>query len=125
MEKLHLKHYRQETGKTQAVCAKELGITSVYYSDIEREVKLPSPSLAIKIEAWSNNKIKRSVLRPDLWGHMQTIPCTGIKVCRLACEPDCGVRCPGYQPDEDAEAERVRELMEQVDRLKEGCRERR
>jgi len=50
---------------------------------------------------------------------MQSISCRGKKVCLLA-DYQCGVQCPGYKPDEDAEADRVRELMEQVNRLKEG-----
>jgi hypothetical protein len=48
---------------------------------------------------------------------MQSIPCRGIKVCRLA-DYQCGVQCPGYKPDEDVEAERVRELMGQVSTIK-------
>jgi DNA-binding transcriptional regulator YdaS (Cro superfamily) len=55
-------------GKTQATCASELGITVVYFGDLERGVFRPGPALAIKIEKWSNGGITRAELRPDLWG---------------------------------------------------------
>ena len=67
MEKIDIKTYRQSISKTQATCAKELGITVVYFSDLERGQNRPSPTLAIKIEGWSKYNIDRATLRPDLW----------------------------------------------------------
>ena len=54
-------------GKTQATCAKELGITTVYFSDLERGKFKPGPPLAVKIEKWSEYNIDLSILRPDIW----------------------------------------------------------
>ena len=67
MEKIDIKKYRQSMGKTQATCAKELGITVVYFSDLERGIFQPGPPLAVRIEQWSEYNIDRSTLRPDLW----------------------------------------------------------
>ena len=67
MEKTDIKTYRQRAGKTQATCAKELGITTVYFSDLERGVFQPGPPLAVKIEKWSEYNIDKSTLRPDIW----------------------------------------------------------
>ena len=64
---MKLKPYREQIGKTQKEVAQELGITVVYYSDLEREVYQPSPLLAIKIEEWSMCEVARGELRPDLW----------------------------------------------------------
>jgi DNA-binding XRE family transcriptional regulator len=63
-----IKEFRESISKTQNTCAKELGIAKNYFSDLERGVVKPSPSLAIAIEAWSGGAITRAELRPDLWG---------------------------------------------------------
>ena len=55
-------------GKTQATCAKELGITTVYFSDLERGIFQPGAPLAVEIEKWSEYNIDKSTLRPDIWG---------------------------------------------------------
>jgi len=65
---MEIKQFRESTGKTQAQSAEELGITVVYFSDLERGVFKPSPVLSIKIEEWSKGKVNRTELRPDLWG---------------------------------------------------------
>ena len=67
MEKIDIKTYRQRAGKTQAECAKELGITGEYFSDIERGAVRPGAPLVIKIEQWSGFRIDKSTLRPDIW----------------------------------------------------------
>ena len=67
MEKIDIRKYRRSMGKTQATCAKELGITTVYFSDLERGKNHPSPPLAVRIEAWSEYNIDRATLRPDIW----------------------------------------------------------
>ena len=64
---MNLKDYRTKIGKTQAECSKELDITVVYYSDLERGVFKPSPQLAMQIETWSQGNIPKSELRPDIW----------------------------------------------------------
>lgn len=67
METIDIKKYRQNVGKTQAKCAEELGITVVYFSDLERGVFQPGAPLALKIEEWSEYNIDRATLRPDIW----------------------------------------------------------
>ena len=61
---MKIREYRDKTNKTQAKCATELGITAVYFSDLERGVYEPSRKLAAKIIKWSKGKITLS----DLWG---------------------------------------------------------
>jgi len=60
---MKLKEYRKKIDWTQAEAAKCLGITTIYYSDVERFVYKPSRILADKIIKWSNGKISYK----DLW----------------------------------------------------------
>jgi len=60
---MKLKKYRKKIGKTQHQCAKELDITVVYFSDLERGVFEPSKKLTQKIIKWSDNAITLK----DLW----------------------------------------------------------
>jgi transcriptional regulator with XRE-family HTH domain len=67
MEKMTLKKYRDMSGLTQSKAAKALGITVVYFSDLERGVSKPGAKLAMKIFQWSGRKIDLNTLRPDIW----------------------------------------------------------
>ena len=60
---MKLKEYRKSKGKTQAECAKELGVTRQYWSDLERGVFEPGRKLAMKIVAWSEGVVSLE----DLW----------------------------------------------------------
>ena len=60
---MKLNKYRQFVKKTQAECAKELEITVVYFSEIERNVNQPGRKLADKIISWSDGMIGYE----DLW----------------------------------------------------------
>jgi len=66
---MNLLKYRKKHRKTQLQCANELGITVVYFSDIERGVFEPSKKLSKKIIKWSNGEITVK----DLWRHFDLL----------------------------------------------------
>ena len=67
MEKITLKKYREMNGLTQAESAKALGITVVYFSELERGISKPGHKLAWKIHKWSGGEISLNTLRDDIW----------------------------------------------------------
>jgi DNA-binding transcriptional regulator YdaS (Cro superfamily) len=52
---------------TKAQMAAALGITRTWMSLIIADRKLPSVELAIAIEKYTKGKVKRKVLRPDIF----------------------------------------------------------
>lgn len=60
---MDLKSFREKTGKTQEVCAAELGITTQYFSDLERGVTPAGRKRAQQIIEWSAGQIGYD----DLW----------------------------------------------------------
>ena len=65
---MKLKEYRKSKGKTQAECAKELGVTRQYFSDLERGKHQPGRKLAVQILAWSWGEITLADLWPGMGG---------------------------------------------------------
>lgn len=63
---MNLKEYLETTGKNYKQAAKELGMHPIYLNTIVNGEK-PGPKLTIAIEKWSEGKITRQELRPDLW----------------------------------------------------------
>ena len=53
---------------SKAAMAKALGISKTWLSLIIAGKKLPSPVLAVAISNYTKNKVKRQVLRPDIFG---------------------------------------------------------
>ena len=60
---MDLKSFREKTGKTQEVCAAELGITSQYFSDLECGRAPAGRKRAQQIIEWSAGQIGYD----DLW----------------------------------------------------------
>ncbi len=60
---MKIREYRKKIEKTQRQCAKELEITVVYFSDLERGVFEPSKKLSKRIINWSDGAIRLV----DLW----------------------------------------------------------
>lgn len=57
---------RQPHG-SKAAMAKALGISKTWLSLIIAGKEMPSPVLAVAISNYTNNKVKRQVLRPDIF----------------------------------------------------------
>jgi DNA-binding transcriptional regulator YdaS (Cro superfamily) len=53
---------------SKAAMAKALGISKTWLSLIITEKEMPSPTLAVAISNYTKNKVKRQVLRPDIFG---------------------------------------------------------
>ena len=53
---------------TKVAMARKLGISKTWLSLILSGTKLPSPDLARDIESYTGGKVKRAVLRPDIFG---------------------------------------------------------
>jgi len=53
---------------SKAKMAKALKISKTWLSLIIAEKEMPSPVLAVAISNYTNNKVKRQVLRPDIFG---------------------------------------------------------
>lgn len=59
------------TGKphgSKAMMAKALNISKTWLSLIIAGKEMPSPTLAVAISNYTKNKVKRQVLRPDIFG---------------------------------------------------------
>lgn len=63
-----LKKYRKKRSLSQQDLAALIGVTQGCIGHIENGRRLPSPQLAVHIEAATNGAVKRSHLRPDLFG---------------------------------------------------------
>lgn len=53
---------------TKSALSRKLGISKTWLSLITTGRKLPSPELARDIEAQTNGKVKRAIMRPDIFG---------------------------------------------------------
>lgn len=53
---------------SKAAMAKALGISKTWLSLIIAGKEMPSPMLAVAISNYTKNKVKRQVLRPDIFG---------------------------------------------------------
>ena len=53
---------------SKAAMAKALGISKTWLSLIIAGKEMPSPVLAVAISNYTKNKVKRQVLRPDIFG---------------------------------------------------------
>ena len=65
VSRMELKDYREVIGKTQRECAGALGITTIYYSEIERKVREPGKNLTRRIIEWSGGEVQQSDLWPE------------------------------------------------------------
>lgn len=59
--------YDLHIGAKKEMC-ESIGITQTWLSMILNGSKLPSPQLSLKIEKYTENKVKREELRPDIFG---------------------------------------------------------
>jgi DNA-binding transcriptional regulator YdaS (Cro superfamily) len=59
--------FKDKPHGTKAEMAAALGITRTWLSLIISDRKLPSVELAIAIEKYTKGKVKRKVLRPDIF----------------------------------------------------------
>jgi DNA-binding transcriptional regulator YdaS (Cro superfamily) len=61
-------YFINKTHGTKAKMAEDLGITRTWLSLILSGTRLPSPVLATAIEKYTKGKVKRKILRPDIFG---------------------------------------------------------
>lgn len=60
--------FKDKPRGTKVALARKLGISKTWLSLIISGRKLPSPDLARDIESYTSGKVKRAVLRPDIFG---------------------------------------------------------
>lgn len=60
--------FKNKPRGTKVALARKLGISKTWLSLLISGGKLPSPDLARDIESSTGGKVKRAVLRPDIFG---------------------------------------------------------
>jgi DNA-binding transcriptional regulator YdaS (Cro superfamily) len=62
-----VEYFEKKPHGSKAEMAKTLGITRTWMSLVISGRELPSPELAVGIEKYTKGKVKRKVLRPDIF----------------------------------------------------------
>jgi DNA-binding transcriptional regulator YdaS (Cro superfamily) len=64
-------YFRDKPRGSKIELAKKLGVSKTWMSLIVSGREVPSAGLALMIEKFTNGKVKRKTLRPDLFGEIK------------------------------------------------------
>lgn len=71
-EGMTLEEYFEDKPRgSQVALARQLGVSKTWMSQIVTGRQMPSAGLALMIEKFTNGKVKRKTLRPDLFGDIK------------------------------------------------------
>ena len=66
-----IEYFEDKPRGAQIALARQLGVSKTWMSQIVNGRHVPSAGLALMIEKFTNGKVKRKTLRPDLFGEIK------------------------------------------------------